>query len=408
MQHRGLRLVFIANMISMIGSGMNTAAVTWHILQKTGDEVHLSYLVMLQTLPAVLLLPLSGVIIDREDRRHLVMTLDVARAVIIAAVAALALSGRAQLWHLYVMNTLVALGFWMFWPTITALIQELTPESEVVHSNTFLMSGVQAGWLFAGALVGFVYNTIGLGGILLIDVCSYAASFSLYLFVREGKHVVARPETPHLDAKSGFAKFVHELSEGLHWVRKRPAILVLGTTWALFLGGMLTQGVITAPLSDRILHAGAVGYGWLNAGWGVGAFLNAFYASKMITRFGALRAVTFSMALLSAGLFVAPFSQVVLLATLTFFVMGSARGLAGIAITSSMMQAIPKHMIGRVQNTFYFLGLCLQLVLGWGVGAVAHRVSLTNAFFMVGAVYAVSSALTLLPAARAKGAEESA
>lgn len=415
--------MFIANMISMIGSGLNGAAVTWHILQRTGDEVHLSYLVMLQTLPAVILLPLSGVLIDRNDRRHLVMLLDVVRGVIILGVAIQALRGgganNVALWQLYLMNTLVALGFWMFWPTITALIQELTPESEFVHSNTFLLTGVQAGWLFAGAIVGFVYNKIGLGGILLLDVCTYVASFSLYMFVREGRHVVARPEAPAAADNTGgepnseapveqsaFRKFFHELNEGLHWVWKRPAVMVLGSTWALFVGGMLTQGVITAPLSERILNAGAVGYGWLNAGWGMGAFLNAFYASWMNRRFGALRAVTISMAVLSLGLFIAPFSQVILFATLTYFLMGSARGLAGITMNTSMMEAIPKHMFGRVQNTFYFAGLWLQLFLGWAVGAVAHRVSLTIAFCMVGGVYALASALTLLPAAKAKAADE--
>jgi hypothetical protein len=53
-------------------------------------------------------------------------------------VAILAFRHRAQVWELYLMNTLVAAGFWMFWPTITALIQELTPEGEFVQSNTFL------------------------------------------------------------------------------------------------------------------------------------------------------------------------------------------------------------------------------------------------------------------------------
>ena len=124
---RPLRLVFTANVISMMGSGMNSAAVMWFVLQATHSEVALGMLVVLQTIPSMLMLPFSGVIIDREDRRHLVMLLDAARALIILTVAVLALAGRVQVWHLYLMNTLVQLGFWMFWPTINALIQELTP-----------------------------------------------------------------------------------------------------------------------------------------------------------------------------------------------------------------------------------------------------------------------------------------
>src|SRR2546421_1632270 len=133
MGHRGLRLIFIANMISMLGSGLNASAVIWHIFQQTRSEMNLAYLVVLQTVPAMLLLPFSGVVIDREDRRRMVMTLDVLRGLIILCVTILVFTHQVKLWHLYLMNMLVAAGFWMFWPTITALIQELTPDSEIVH-----------------------------------------------------------------------------------------------------------------------------------------------------------------------------------------------------------------------------------------------------------------------------------
>src|SRR5580765_6906322 len=152
LQKRALRFVLLANVVSMLGSGMNSAAVAWHILQATHSEMALGTLVVLQTLPAMLLLPFTGVIIDREDRRRLVMMLDAARGVIILIVAILAFQHRVQVWQLYLMNMLVAAGFWMFWPTITALIQELTPESEFVQANTFLQTGIQGGWLMAGAI----------------------------------------------------------------------------------------------------------------------------------------------------------------------------------------------------------------------------------------------------------------
>src|ERR1700674_2025854 len=166
---RPLRFVFAANVISMLGSGMNSAAVAWYILQATHSEIALGTFAVLQTIPAMLMLPFTGVIIDREDRRRLVMWLRALRAIIILAVAILAFMGKARIWELYLMNTLVAAGFWMFWPSITALIQELTPGEEFVHANTFLLAGVQGGWLIAGSIVGFVYNHIGLGGVLLID-----------------------------------------------------------------------------------------------------------------------------------------------------------------------------------------------------------------------------------------------
>src|SRR5256885_13230467 len=212
----------------------------------------------------MLLLP--GVFIDREDRRLLVIILDAARALVILVVFLLAFAGRVRVWELYLMNTLVAAGFWMFWPSVTALIQELTPESQYVASSNFLMAGVQGGWLIAGGIVGFVYNHLHLGGVLLLDFSTYAVSIACYLFVRKGRITVARPDasSPRLENAHPVDRYLHELKEGFAYLRHRPAVTLVGISMALFMGAMLTQGIVTAPLADRILHGGAVGYGWLN------------------------------------------------------------------------------------------------------------------------------------------------
>jgi MFS family permease len=391
LQKKGLRFIFTANVISMIGSGMNSAAVAWYILQATHSEIALGTFAVVQTLPAILLLPFTGVIIDREDRRCLVMALDVTRAVVIAVVAVLAFEGKAKVWELYAMNMLVAAGFWMFWPTITALIQEMTPGDEFVHANTFLLAGVQGGWLIAGALVGFVYNKIGLGGVLVLDVSSYALSFLCYFAVRKGRHVVPRPAELHNDivaAEGAVQKFFRELRDGIHFLRGHREIVLLGISWALFLSAMMTGVVVTPPLSDNVYHKGAVGYGWLNGGWGVGAFLSAFYAPMFIKKFGARRSIAISLGVLAVLMTSAPVMPVLALAVLVYALMGSGRGITGVAMNTSMMEQIPQHFMGRVQNTFYFAGTLLQVLQSYLVGAVAQR-NLIAGFSVIGFVYAI-------------------
>jgi len=393
LRRRPLRFVFAANVISMLGSGMNSAAVAWTILERTHSEMALGTFAALQTIPAVLMLPFAGVIIDREDRRRLVMWLDALRAAVILAVTVLAFLDRVQVWELYLMNTLVAAGFWMFWPAITALIQELTPEGEFVHSNTFLLAGVQGGWLMAGAVVGFVYEHIGLGGVLLVDVSTYVASFLCYLAVRQGRHVVPRAGELRHDleaAETAVERFLREMREGLSFLRAHRSIIFLGMSWALFLGAMLTGVVVTAPLSDRVFHAGAKGYGWLNGGWGVGAFLSALYAPALIGRLGARTSIALGMLLLTFTMALAPFSPWLAMAVLLYGLMGSARGVSGIAMNTSLMEQVPPHFMGRVQNTFYFFGTFLQVALGLGVGWVASHIGLAAGFGAIAAVYAVA------------------
>jgi MFS family permease len=392
LQKRSLRYVFTANVISMLGSGMNSAAVAWYILQATHSEMALGTFAVLQTIPAMLMLPFTGVIIDREDRRRLVMMLDATRAVIIAVVSILAFVGRVKIWELYLMNTLVAAGFWMFWPTITALIQELTPDHEFVHANTFLLAGIQGGWLIAGSIVGFVYNHIGLGGVLLIDFSTYVVSFLCYFAVRKGRHVVPRPEEIRADiiaAETAVERFVREMHEGLQLLRGNRKLVLLGISWALFLGAMMTGVVVTPPLSDHVFHAGASGYGWLNAGWGVGAFLSAWYAPQLIASLGTRRSIAISMGLLAICMSLSPLSPFLAIAVGLYAIMGSGRGVSGVAMNTSIMEEVPKHLMGRVQNTFYFAGTALQIVLGLLVGAIAQY-KLTAGFAVIGLVYAVA------------------
>lgn len=390
LQKKGLRFIFGANLVSMIGSGMNSAAVAWYILQATHSEIALGTFAVVQTIPALLLLPFTGVIIDREDRRRLVMMLDAVRALIILAVSLLAFAGKAKIWELYAMNMLVAAGFWMFWPTITALIQELTPGDEFVHANTFLLAGVQGGWLIAGSIVGFVYNRIGLGGVLLIDVSTYVVSFLCYFAVRKGRHVVPRPDELHADivaAESAFAKFFREMREGVQFLRGHRELVMLGLSWALFLSAMMTGVVVTPPLSEHF-HAGAVGYGWLNGGWGVGAFASAFYAPFFIGKFGARRSIAISLGVLTVLMISAPTMPVLALSVLVYGLMGSGRGITGVAMNTSLMEHIPQHFMGRVQNIFYAAGTALQVLQSYLVGAVAQR-NLVAGFSVIGFVYAL-------------------
>ena len=237
--------------------------------------------------------------------------------------------------------------------------------------------------MIAGAIVGFVYEHIHLSGVLLLDASTYAISLCCYFAVRKGK-VTIKPR----EASSNFVK---ELKEGVHYLRGKRDVILLGISWSIFIAGMFTQAVTTAPLSDRILHAGAMGYGWLNAGWAIGAFTSTLYAPLFIRRLSGRRAVAAAMGLLAVSLSLAPLSPTLPVAVICYVVMGTGRGLAGIAISSTMMELVQKHFMGRVQNTFFFIGTILQLASSVAVGAIAQHVSLVAAFSIIGILYGMAA-----------------
>jgi len=256
-----------------------------------------------------------------------------------------------------------------------------------------------------------MYDHIGLGGVLLIDVSTYVVSFCCYFAVRKGRHVVLRPQELRADilaAENQLQRFWLEMREGLHFLRDHRSVVLLGISWALFLGAMITGVVVNPSLSERVFHAGAKGYGWLNAGWGTGAFVSALYAPAVIAQLGGRRAVAFSMALLAVCIACAPISQFLFLAIMVYFIMGSARGVGGVAMNTSLMEMVPQHLMGRVQNSFYFAGTFLQLVLALAVGAVAQKVSLVVAFGILGCTYGLAFVAASWPVETAAPIEEAA
>ena len=191
-------------------------------------------------------------------------------------------------------------------------------------------------------------------------------------------------------AETQVGRFRREMKEGIEFLRQHRSVVFLGMSWALFLGAMTTGIVVTAPLSDHVFHAGATGYGWLNAGWGVGAFLSALYAPHVIAEVGSRRSIALSMGLLAISAMLAPYSIVLAVAVAIYGLMGSARGVSGVAMNTSLMEQVPDHFMGRVQNIFYFFGTGLQVALGLIVGAAAHNIGLAMGFAIIGLVYALA------------------
>src|SRR5215470_2273385 len=195
---KGFRYFFFAMFISLFGSGMNFAGVSWHILALTHSTVKVSYQVIMATVPGLLVPFIGGVLIDRYDRRYLGIALDLARGFAVVLTAWVAWRGHLELWPLYAITFIVGSGSAMYWADVNALVQEVMPASQFTGANAAVLIGVQTGMLFAGALVGFVYDRAGIAGILGVDGLTYLVSAWCLYKLRTGylsprEHLTAYP-----------------------------------------------------------------------------------------------------------------------------------------------------------------------------------------------------------------------
>src|SRR5216117_3297334 len=144
---RGFRYFFFTMFVSLFGSGMNFAGVSWYILAVTHSTVKVSWQVVVMTIPGLFVPFLGGVLIDRLDRRYLGVLLDLMRGFFVLATAYIAWRGHLQLWHLYAMTLVTGVGSAMYWATVNALVQEVIPTSQFTGANGRCWSAYRAGCL---------------------------------------------------------------------------------------------------------------------------------------------------------------------------------------------------------------------------------------------------------------------
>ena len=409
---RGFRYFFFAMFISLFGSGMNFAGVSWHILALTHSTVKVSYQVIVAMAPGLLIPFIGGVLIDRYDRRYLGIVLDLARGVAVLATAYVAWSGHLQLWHLYLITLSTGAGSAMYWANVNALVQEVMPASQFTGANAAVVIGVQTGMLFAGALVGFIYDGAGIAGILGIDGLTYFVSAWCLYKLRRGyvsprEHLTKYPrefsstteataealETAELPeiAEAGLSLAVYsDLREGFAYPRQQPTVRAVGITHSILMAGVVSANVLVVALAADILHAGARGLGYMEGGWGFGAILGGLLASQLPHRLR-MTLYAFSIAGLALGHLAMPFITVVVAAVFFQILFGFFRALSGVVAQAALMLIVPRHFMGRTQSAIAIFTTILQLVMSFALGWISQQFNIFAGFALLALVYALGT-----------------
>jgi DHA3 family macrolide efflux protein-like MFS transporter len=404
---RSFRYFFTAMFVSLFGSGMNFIGVSWYIMSATHSTVAVSWQVIVVTLPGLFVPFLGGVLIDRYDRRYLGVLLDLARGFAVLATAYIAWRGDLHLWHLYLMTLITGTGSAMYWANVNALVQEVIPPSQFTGANATVLVGVQTGMLLAGTFVGFMYDHAGISGILCIDGLTYFVSAYCLYSLRTGyvspqahrqyprefsesseatAQALESGENPEV-AEAGLSLAIYaDMKAGWGYLREQPVVLALGITHALLMASIVSSNVVLVALANDILHSGARGFGFIEAGWAIGAIIGGLITSQLPQRLR-LPLYVAAMAGMALGHVAIPFVSILLGAAILQGCFGFFRALAGVVAQSSLMAIVPKHFMGRTQSAFAIFATVLQLAMSFSLGWIAQRFSIAIGFFLLAAMY---------------------
>ncbi len=259
-----------------LGDQFTAIALLWFVLQLTGSGVAVSFVLLCFQLPAMLTGPLLGMLLDRWQPRLVIGLDNCARALLIGAIPVLHLSGALQLWHIYALALLAGALSPATGAGVRVILPHLVAEDALEQANALASASFQFASLLGPALAGLVVTQAGGDWALLIDAVS---------FLVMGLLVFSLPPVPRHVLKEASVEQKTTWWGGFDLLVRRKEIRLLTILSVIF---FFAYGPLETALplySDRILHAGAQGYGLLWSGFGVGALVGVLLTSVVAARF---------------------------------------------------------------------------------------------------------------------------
>ena len=250
---RSFLILWFGEMISLIGSGLTSFALGVWIYQKTGEATPFAMTVLISTLPRILLLPLTGMLADRWNRRLLMLLADTGSALTTLAVVFLAAGGTLDIWHIYLVSFFSAVCSAFQEPSFRASVVMLVPREDLGRANGLLSMSEAAQLLLSPLLAGLLFGSIGLSGVILIDFLTFFAALAALLIVR-----IPQPEVSGETAKQK-ASVKRDTAAAWHWLRARPGLF--WTVWYFALVNFLLNlaAVLFTPLVLGYANVEALG-----------------------------------------------------------------------------------------------------------------------------------------------------
>jgi MFS family permease len=243
---RGVRIfvmVWLGHLFSLFGSGVSTFALGIWVYQQTGSVTQYALLSTTAVLPAIVFLPLAGVLIDRWDRRMVMALGDLAAGLSQLILAVLYAAGALKIWHIYVAILITSTASAFQWTAFSATVVLLVPRRHLGRANGMLQMAEAIARIVAPALGGAVVGMFPLSLMLYLDAVTFLVSFSALLLVR-----FPRPEASgSADPRTAIWR---DATAGWQYIAARPGLLAL---LALFAMVNFNIGIITVLVTPLVL-----------------------------------------------------------------------------------------------------------------------------------------------------------
>jgi len=363
LRHRNFQLFFAGQLISLIGTWMQTVAQSWLVYRMTNSALLLGVVGFASQIPVFIMAPVGGIVADRRNRQRVVIGTQTASMILAGMLAALTLTHVVQVWHIMVLAA--ALGVNAFdIPARQAFLIDMVGREDLMNAIALNSSMFNGARIIGPAVAGILVASIGEGWCFFANAVSYIAVIvGLMLMKVKNPANLATKGSP-----------VENIIEGFAYARNtgpiRAILLLLGLV--SFVG--MPYAVLMPVFADKILHGGARGLGILMCSTGVGALLGAASLAARVGLRGLGRLIAMCAAGFGVSLVLFAFSKIFWLSTVLLLPVGFFMMVQMAASNTLIQSMVPDQLRGRILAVYSMMFMGMAPFGALSAGALAHHI----------------------------------
>lgn len=341
--NRNFTILWAGEVQSYLGDAFLAIGLMWLALEMTGSPAIGGTILALQGIPK-LLGPLAGVIVDRANKRWLMIGSNLIRGMILMALFALHLVGWLEVWHLYLLVVILGALVIFYDPALRVMLPALVPDAALPAANSVLQASLQFSMVVGASLAGVALAAFGAPIALLLDGLSFLIAALALWFVHF-------PSALLRTSRLGVHQVLRDMVGGLRYILLTQEVLTL-TILAFFINLVLSPVNVIFPVFSRdVLGGGVEGFGFLASAIAAGMLLGSVVAGVIGDRLSYARAILVGLLGMTAALGSLSFAQTLLLALLMAAGLGMMAPIIQVPLVTRLQRAVPKDYQGRVFAT---------------------------------------------------------
>lgn len=377
LETRDFGLLYVGQLISQIGDGLNKVALLWFVYELTGSALKMMVIGLLQTIPPLLFGPLIGVCLDRLSKKRVMIWVDLLRTLLVLLIPTLYAAQALTLECLYLLVFLTAIVSTVFGPALASAIPQIVGRSQLTAANALIQSTSNIGVLMGPAISGLGIAFVGAQNVLYLDALTFLISALCLMPIRMREPLVS---TRWLNPSGSI---VHDLLIGFRFVfLQHRMVFMLMVTAALYNLGASAFMFLLPVFAKQSLRVGPVELGWLWSILGIGmlATSTCLVSIRQGNLHRRLRIISGSMAV--GGLAVGGLGllETPLVASVFMLIIGGSTAMLTPVVFALLQEMTPVPLLGRVFTAFSTGGMACAMAgmmgFGWLADAIGPSVSL--------------------------------